>query len=56
MQQYAAEFRTLTTAIEAHYANDNGGGGDPLEQLLEYEELFETSAFTAEVAQYIAAQ
>lgn len=56
MQQYAAEFRTLTTAIEAHYANDNDGNGDPLELLLAYEEQFEVSAFTAEVAQYIAAQ
>lgn len=54
MQQYAAEFRTLTEAVEARHTDD--GNGDPLELLLAYEEQFEVSAFTAEVAQYIAAQ
>lgn len=54
MQQYAAEFRTLTALTEARHSDD--GYADPLEQLLEYEELFETSAFTAEVTQYLAAQ
>ncbi len=53
MQQYAAEFRTLTDAVEARYTDD--GHGDPLEQLLAYEDQFETSAFTAEVTQYITA-
>lgn len=54
MQQYAAEFGALTDAIEARYTDD--GYGDPLEQLLAYEDQFDTSAFTAEVTQYIAAQ
>lgn len=51
--QYTAEFCALTEAVEARYTDD--GDGDPLEQLLAYEELFEVSAFTAEVAQYITA-
>lgn len=54
MQQYAAEFRTLTALTEACHSDD--GYADPLEQLLAYEEQFEVSAFTAEVTQYIAAQ
>ena len=53
MQQYTAEFAALTEAIEARYTDD--GYGDPLEQLLAYEDQFETSAFTAEVTQYITA-
>lgn len=52
--QYTAEFGALTDAIEARYSDD--GYGDPLEQLLAYEDQFDTSAFTAEVTQYIAAQ
>lgn len=51
MQQYAAAFTTLTDAIETRYTDD--GYGDPLEQLLAYEDQFDTSAFTAEVTQYI---
>lgn len=52
--QYTAEFRALTEAVEARYSDN--GYADPLEQLLAYEDQFETSAFTAEVTQYIAAQ
>lgn len=51
--QYTAEFATLTEAVEARYTDD--GYADPLEQLLAYEDQFETSAFTAEVTQYITA-
>ena len=54
MQQYSAAFTALTDAIEARYTDE--GYGDPLEQLLAYEDQFDTSAFTAEVTQYIAAQ
>ena len=53
MQQYAAAFCALTDAIEARYTVD--GYADPLEQLIAYEDQFETSAFTAEVTQYITA-
>lgn len=53
MQQYAAAFCALTDAIEARYTDD--GYADPLEQLIAYEDQFETSAFTAEVTQYITA-
>ncbi len=53
MQQYSAAFTALTEAIESRYTD--GGYGDPLEQLLAYEDQFDTSAFTAEVTQYITA-
>lgn len=53
MQQYTADFCALSDAIEARYTDD--GFNDPLEQLLTYEDQFETSAFTAEVTQYITA-
>lgn len=53
MQQYAAAFCALTDAIEARYTDD--GYADPLEQLIAYEDQFDTSAFTAEVTQYITA-
>lgn len=53
MQQYTAAFCALTDAIEARYTDD--GYADPLEQLIAYEDQFETSAFTAEVTQYITA-
>ena len=52
-QQYAADFCALSDAIEARYTDD--GFGDPLEQLLAYEDQFDASAFTAEVTQYITA-
>lgn len=52
-QQYTAAFCTLSDAIEARYTDD--GFGDPLEQLLAYEDQFDTSAFKAEVTQYIIA-
>jgi len=51
MQQYTTTFCALTEAVESRYTDD--GFGDPLEQLLTYEDQFETSAFTAEVTQYI---
>lgn len=53
MQQYAAAFCALTDAIEARHSDD--GYADPLEQLIAYEDQFDTSAFTAEVTQYITA-
>ena len=52
-QQYTIAFATLTEAVEARYTDD--GFGDPLEQLLAYEDQFDTSAFKAEVTQYIIA-
>ena len=52
-QQYAADFCALTEAVESRYTDD--GFGDPLEQLLAYEDQFDTSAFKAEVTQYITA-
>lgn len=51
--QYTATFCALTEAVESRYTDD--GFGDPLEQLLDYENQFDASAFTAEVAQYITA-
>lgn len=50
-QQYAADFCALTEAVESRYTD--GGFNDPLEQLLAYEDQFDTSAFKAEVTQYI---
>lgn len=53
MQQYTTTFCALTEAVVGVAGFD--GFGDPLEQLLTYEDQFETSAFTAEVTQYINA-